>query len=394
MQKLLFTILLFSCYTTVISAQSVIIGNASGSCSALDNILFEENGTHNSKPRYQADNSSNLTYIRWTGTQWELFNTIAAEQQATNASTANTPPCTGWMGVNSCAGTTFSLGGDCDGTSLTTVSLNSSGMTNSKTHHLLLQSTQIGGKNQYKCTSCGTSTDELLVFWDNGQTRWEVENTSAAPGTALYSNTENSTLPPCSASSAWTDEVGFQALTVASSCETILPVELISFTGNIQHESIILNWKTATELNNKGFYIQRSKDSKNWENISFVYGYNTTHEVKNYTYTDELPLIGINYYRLQQVDFDGQFEYSDIVNIEYRISNDEVSIFPNPIRNELNIVNGEGMATIYNLLGQPMKQFAVNSGQFSINTTDLPKGQYLLSIQKENGNVVTRRFTK
>jgi hypothetical protein len=94
------------------------------------------------------------------------------------------------------------------------------------------------------------------------------------------------------------------------------------------------------------------------------------------------------------VDFDGQFEYSDIVNIEYRISNDEVSIFPNPIRNELNIVNGEGMATIYNLLGQPMKQFAVNSGQFSINTTDLPKGQYLLSIQKENGNVVTRRFTK
>ena len=175
-----------------------------------------------------------------------------------------------------------------------------------------------------------------------------------------------------------------------------LPVELTYFKGQATATGAYLEWQTANEENNKGFNIQHSLDGENWETIDFVQGHGTIQEVQDYTYTDETPPAGINYYRLKQVDFDGQFEYSNIVNVHYEAesTNDELSVFPNPISDELNIINGEGIATIYNILGQPVKQFTVNSRQFAMNTGDLPKGQYILHIFRQNGMVVTRQFVK
>ena len=155
-----------------------------------------------------------------------------------------------------------------------------------------------------------------------------------------------------------------------------------------------MTWQTATEKNNEGFDIERSTDGKNWETIGFVQGYGTTQEVQNYTYTDEAPLAGTNYYRLKQVDFDGQFEYSSIINVQFAMSNVELQIFPNPVENELTIVGGEGIATIYNVLGQPVMELAVSSKQFTVDTSDLPKGQYILQIAQQNGNVITQQFLK
>ena len=168
------------------------------------------------------------------------------------------------------------------------------------------------------------------------------------------------------------------------------------FKGQATATGAYLEWQTANEENNKGFNIQHSLDGENWETIDFVQGHGTIQEVQDYTYTDETPPAGINYYRLKQVDFDGQFEYSNIVNVHYEAesTNDELSVFPNPISDELNIINGEGIATIYNILGQPVKQFTVNSRQFAMNTGDLPKGQYILHIFRQNGMVVTRQFVK
>ena len=94
------------------------------------------------------------------------------------------------------------------------------------------------------------------------------------------------------------------------------------------------------------------------------------------------------------MDFDGQFEYSSIVNVQFAISNEELAIFPNPVEDELNIVNGEGIATIYNVLGQPVREFSINNSQLIINISDLPKGQYILRISRQNGTVVTKQFVK
>ena len=179
-----------------------------------------------------------------------------------------------------------------------------------------------------------------------------------------------------------------------------LPVELIFFKGEATESGNLLTWQTASEENNEGFYIEKSEDGnpdsyRGWETLDFVQGNGTTLEISDYQYLDEIPLGNITYYRLKQVDFDGQFEYSEIVEITNQQSdNSTINIFPNPIRNVLNIENGEGEAIIYNLLGQPIQSFSIPNSAFLINISDLPRGQYILHIRQQNGEVITTQFIK
>ena len=184
----------------------------------------------------------------------------------------------------------------------------------------------------------------------------------------------------------------------------VLPVELTYFKGKSTTEGSLLTWQTATEENNEGFEIQHSANGRDWNNIGFVLGNGTTQEIQNYQFIDQNPKSGINYYRLKQIDlptgqagFDGQFEYSNIIHLTTEQSNNTtIQLFPNPVTDELNIIGGQGQATIYNLLGQPVKQFTINTEQSTINVTDLPSGQYILHIQsREIGRTIaTQRFVK
>jgi hypothetical protein len=96
----------------------------------------------------------------------------------------------------------------------------------------------------------------------------------------------------------------------------IIPVELTSFAAKVVNSNVILNWNTATEINNSGFEIQRSSDRINFSNVAFVPGFGTTTEPRSYTYTDNTVSNGAYYYRLKQVDFNGAFAYSDIVEVD------------------------------------------------------------------------------
>lgn len=103
--------------------------------------------------------------------------------------------------------------------------------------------------------------------------------------------------------------VSFSGGTVA------VPVELTSFTGYTSENKIILTWTTATETNNSGYDIER-KISDAWEKIGFVAGSGTTTEFRTYSFIDENVKSGIYSYRLKQIDFNGTFEYSNIIEIE------------------------------------------------------------------------------
>jgi hypothetical protein len=114
---------------------------------------------------------------------------------------------------------------------------------------------------------------------------------------------------------------------------TIVPVELIAFTANLSNNTIKLNWSTATELNNSGFEIVRSFDKSEWETIGFRDGNGTTSEPKEYSYSDVISEMSASklYYRLKQIDFDGAFEYSDVVEIEIAPRNFSLEQnYPNP----------------------------------------------------------------
>ena len=175
-----------------------------------------------------------------------------------------------------------------------------------------------------------------------------------------------------------------------------LPVELTYFNGRKLAEGNQLAWETASEKNNKGFEVQKSQDGKNWETLDFVSGNGTIITTQNYSYLDKNPTMGNNYYRLKQMDFDGVFEYSNIISLNYDASstNKNLNIYPNPVRNELTILDGQGQATIYNLLGQAVNTLIINNEQLTIDVSNLEKGQYILSIQRENGEITMKKFVK
>jgi hypothetical protein len=97
-----------------------------------------------------------------------------------------------------------------------------------------------------------------------------------------------------------------------------VPVKLLSFSSSVAANVVTLNWSTATELNNHGFEIERRPDKGNWRTIGFREGKGTTSKTQQYSYSDNLSEIVSSkfYYRLKQIDFNGSFEYSEIVEVE------------------------------------------------------------------------------
>ena len=159
------------------------------------------------------------------------------------------------------------------------------------------------------------------------------------------------------------------------------PIELKSFTAKEDNGSIRLNWITASETNNKGFEIQRSKDGKDWEIIGFVDGQGDSRGEINYEFTDKSPE-KINYYRLNQIDFDGNNKYSNVILVELKKDNN-ISVFPNPTNDFLNVtaLNSNTDYYIYDKLGK-----VVSTGRTSgkIDVSSLASGVYYIKTDKED----------
>ncbi|HKI77825.1 MAG TPA: T9SS type A sorting domain-containing protein [Ignavibacteriaceae bacterium] len=155
------------------------------------------------------------------------------------------------------------------------------------------------------------------------------------------------------------------------------PVELVSFTGRIKDGEVGLDWNTATEVNNYGFEIERSTDKFLWDNIGFVPGNGNSNAPKNYSFIDKSIPSGAIYYRLKQEDFDGKFEYSNVIKLEYKFSS-KPSLsqnYPNPF-NPASVIkytiptNGIVSLKIYDVLGREVAILVnkkQNAGNHSVN---------------------------
>lgn len=109
--------------------------------------------------------------------------------------------------------------------------------------------------------------------------------------------------------------VGRDTVTIANGV-VILPVVLEQFTGKLNNNgSVLLNWKTSTEINAQYFIVERSSDGQSYSGIAKVFASGVSGMGAAYSITDQLPETGTNFYRLKMVDIDGSFEYSRIVNI-------------------------------------------------------------------------------
>lgn len=176
---------------------------------------------------------------------------------------------------------------------------------------------------------------------------------------------------------------------VTVSGSIFLPVSLSSITAsaNINHSRI--SFSTASEINNAGFDIERSADGIDFQKIGWVDGHGSTTEEKHYTFIDEQPLPNMNYYRLRQVDFDGKYEYSEIVSI--KIQPDKILIYPNPATDRIWVnATEEETYTILNHMMSPIQNGILQTSK-EIVITDLQTGMYYIQISSRNELV---RFVK
>jgi hypothetical protein len=172
----------------------------------------------------------------------------------------------------------------------------------------------------------------------------------------------------------------------------VVPVELTSFSAQVVGESVVLNWQTASELNNSGFEIQRSTQGSELVTIGFTPGHGTTTESKNYRFVDANLSAGTYTYRLKQVDFDGTFSYSNEVNVDVTapVQFELAQNYPNPFNPSTTIKfalpqSSNVTLKVYNALGQEVStlinQF-MESGLHTINfdASNLNSGIYFYRL--------------
>lgn len=181
-----------------------------------------------------------------------------------------------------------------------------------------------------------------------------------------------------------------------------LPVELTNFEAKvIANDAIQLNWSTATEINNQGFEIERSTDGRSFEKIDFIVGNGNSNLINNYNFKDSELSQGVYYYRLKQIDFDGAFKYSKIVNATIVGNNKfELSNFvPNPSSNftALEIVayqNVEAQIEIMDYLGRKVSTKAqrLENGKntISFDLNEFTNGVYTARIILANEEFIRK----
>jgi len=188
------------------------------------------------------------------------------------------------------------------------------------------------------------------------------------------------------------DQVNYSPVNVGSGLNEPLPVELTSFTAETNAFNVILNWQTATEVNNYGFDVERKITKGDWSKIGFVEGHGNSNSSKSYKFTDNKPFGSSKFiYRLKQVDNDGTYEYSDEIEVE--IVPAEFAIYqnyPNPFNPTTKIryqlpKESKVIIKIYDILGSEVVTLLNEKKEPGVYEVDfmashLPSGTYIYRI--------------
>jgi Secretion system C-terminal sorting domain len=187
----------------------------------------------------------------------------------------------------------------------------------------------------------------------------------------------------------------FLSSQVPTSCATdvvSLPLELLSFSASANNKSektnVLTSWSTASEENVEGFNIERSEDSKTFEKVGYVKSAGTSRGT--YNFTDEVPLSGVNYYRLKMMNTDGSFTYSPVRSVTLAESKTTgLSVSPNPAKEavfvKLNAKEAKTMTLeLVDVAGKVLltekKKVEIGFNQLSLNLSGYPAGLYFLKV--------------
>ena len=173
-----------------------------------------------------------------------------------------------------------------------------------------------------------------------------------------------------------------------------LPIELLSFTGKNREGKNILQWTTASELNNEYFTLEKSSNDQRFESIGTIKGAGNSTQIESYSFTDSKPLLGTNYYRLKQTDFNGETTNSKIIALHNQPDkNIELLISPNPANNFINVLyqnpNENDEINIHNILG---KIVIKSTGLNKVDVSELENGIYNVQVITNDENILNKKI--
>lgn len=199
---------------------------------------------------------------------------------------------------------------------------------------------------------------------------------------------------------------GGRDIVIGKFYDNVVPVELTSFTAKYSSGSVTLNWETITETNNLGFEVLKSYDLKTFNNIGFIEGANTSIEKHSYSFVDNDIDGNVCYYKLKQIDINGEFSYSNTIEVNL-ISPTQYSIdqnYPNPFNPTTKInftlpVDGKVRLSVFNLLGQSVAELInddLTAGQHSaeFDASSLTSGMYIYTISINGSDGTTFSTTR
>jgi len=220
-----------------------------------------------------------------------------------------------------------------------------------------------------------------------------VTNAQTVEFFALITNANgeasNETIPGDPGASNLGFDFDFSAVTSQNffTSAAMLPVELSQFGVEVKGISAKLSWRTESEFNNHYFEIQHSMDARNWKALGRVEGWGTTLTPQEYVFMDDNPNAGVNYYRLMQVDYDGGFEFSEVVQANLDITTTDISCYPNPVETALTVQwpaeSGRNLiAELFDAKGKAVckEQVSMDTGKLEIDLQFFPSGIYVLRL--------------
>jgi len=254
---------------------------------------------------------------------------------------------------------------------------------------------------RYVFNTTTSNTDDSVYLYVSSS---GVPATMPARSTAFCSNATSNMSSPAigrvalrqgSSSSAPTLRIG--GLRLATNwADGPLPVTLSSFEGFASENGNKLSWTTSSEINNKGFEIERSENGESFEKIGFVAGRGNSQKRIQYSFFDNQISGAKTFYRLKQIDIDGKSSYSQIITVGSNMI--EVKINPNPFTNNITVISGNQskmlQAELIDITGKV--KISINGevyGNIEIDTQHLSKGVYFIRV-KDGETIQTKRIIK
>ena len=251
--------------------------------------------------------------------------------------------------------------------------------------------------------SSGGSVVDLSLQWNSGEEKPGFNSNSCYITHFVGGVWDNHTpAPAITGSGVFTQSrsgiTSFSPFGVSSAA--VLPVELTNFDALRKDQQVLLTWKTAAELDNDYFDVERSMDGVYFEKIGSRAGVGNSNTLQSYSMIDETPGKGWNYYRLAQVDFSGKIQYSPVRSVFFKGDEEGLQLFPNPSNGQVNLLldsplDMEAEIVIFSVDGRIIQRsrMAAEQLQTSLDLAFLPAGTYFIRLITER-NIFTQRLIR